>query len=93
MRSSSYLINTSRAQIIEQAALIEALQSNQIAGAGIDVFETEPVPGDHLLRSLPNLLATPHLGYVSDRNYANYFQEAVENIGAFLNEAPIRKLI
>jgi phosphoglycerate dehydrogenase-like enzyme len=92
MRSSAYLINTSRAQIVDQAALVEALESGWIAGAGLDVFEIEPLPEDHVLRSLPNVLATPHLGYVTQANYRTYYQEAVEDIKAFLAGEPIRKL-
>ena len=92
MRPSAYLINTSRAAIIDQAALIQALQQRWIAGAGLDVFELEPLPSDDVLRSLPTLLATPHLGYVSQSNYRTYFREAVEDIQAFLAESPIRQL-
>ncbi|RKI42907.1 D-2-hydroxyacid dehydrogenase family protein [Corallococcus sp. AB004] len=92
MRPTAYLINTSRAAIVDQAALVEALQRGVIAGAAVDVFETEPVPADDVLRTLPNLLATPHLGYVSQGNYATYFREAVEDIRAFLKGAPIRRL-
>ncbi|NNB97786.1 D-2-hydroxyacid dehydrogenase family protein, partial [Corallococcus exiguus] len=92
MRPSAYLINTSRAAIVDQAALVEALQQGVIAGAAVDVFETEPVPADDVLRTLPNLLATPHLGYVSQGNYTTYFREAVEDIRAFLDGAPIRGL-
>ncbi|RKH66156.1 D-2-hydroxyacid dehydrogenase family protein [Corallococcus llansteffanensis] len=92
MRPTAFLINTSRAQIVDQAALVEALQRGMIAGAAVDVFEVEPVPEGDVLRTLPTLLATPHLGYVSRNNYATYFREAVEDIQAFLAGAPIRKL-
>ncbi|WP_244222342.1 D-2-hydroxyacid dehydrogenase family protein [Corallococcus praedator] len=92
MRPTAFLINTSRAQIVDQPALIEALQQGIIAGAAVDVFEVEPVPTDDVLRTLPTLLATPHLGYVSQGNYATYFREAVEDIHAFLAGAPLRKL-
>jgi phosphoglycerate dehydrogenase-like enzyme len=92
MRPSAYLINTSRAQIVDQAALVEALQNQWIAGAGLDVFEVEPLPEKHAFRSLPNVLATPHLGYVSQANYHTYYSEAVEDIQAFLAGTPIRKL-
>ncbi|GCL71553.1 MULTISPECIES: D-2-hydroxyacid dehydrogenase family protein [Paenibacillus] len=92
MRPSAYLINTSRAAIVDQQALIEALQNRWIAGAGIDVFDIEPLPEDSLFRKLPNVLATPHLGYVSQGNYHTYFREAVEDIQAFLSGSPIRKL-
>ena len=92
MKSSAYLINTSRASIVDQEALIEALQNNWIAGAGIDVYENEPLPRDHVFRLLPNVLTTPHLGYVSQRNYHTFYQQAVEDIKAFLLGLPIRKL-
>lgn len=92
MRPTAYLVNTSRAQIVDQAALVEALRSQRIAGAGVDVFEVEPLPEDHVLRTLPNLLATPHLGYVSERNYSTYYREAVEDVEAFLAGSPVRTL-
>lgn len=92
MKKTAYLINTSRAPLIDRDALIEALQYGWIAGVGLDVFDLEPVPADDVLRTLPNVLATPHLGYVADSNYRTYYREAVENISAFLAGAPIRKL-
>ena len=92
MKSSAYLINTSRAAIVDQDALIEALSKNWIAGAGIDVFEVEPLPERHPFRTLPNLLATPHIGYVTKENYKVYFNEAVEDIQAYLDGTAIRRL-
>lgn len=92
MKNSAYLINTSRAAIVDQEALIKALRENWIAGAGIDVFEMEPLPQSHPFRKLPNVLATPHLGYVSERNYSTYYREAVEDIQAFLNGSVLRQL-
>ncbi|OGT39808.1 MAG: hydroxyacid dehydrogenase [Gammaproteobacteria bacterium RIFCSPHIGHO2_12_FULL_36_30] len=92
MKRTSYLINTSRAQIVDQVALIQALKENWIAGAGLDVFEIEPLPSDHVLRQLKNVVVTPHLGYVTQENYHIFFGEAVENIVAFLNGSPIRAL-
>ncbi|MEU8997519.1 D-2-hydroxyacid dehydrogenase family protein [Streptomyces caniferus] len=92
MRPTGYLVNTSRAAIVDQSALLRALRENWIAGAGLDVFDQEPLPADHPLRTLPNVLALPHLGYVTRRNYEGYFQQAVEDITAFLAGAPIRQL-
>lgn len=92
MKRSAYLINTSRAAIVDQQALIKALEEKRIAGAGLDVFEEEPLPANHAYRTLPNVLATPHLGYVSEKNYGTYFKEAVEDIVAFLEGAVIRKI-
>ncbi|WP_329440544.1 D-2-hydroxyacid dehydrogenase family protein [Streptomyces sp. NBC_01426] len=92
MRPSAYLVNTSRAAIVDQDALIEALREGRIAGAGLDVFDIEPLPRDHPVRTTPNLLATPHLGYVTRDNYATYYGEAVEDIRAYLDGAPVRVL-
>ena len=90
MRRTAYLVNTSRGPIVEEAALIEALRAGWIAGAGLDVFDEEPVPLDSALRALPNVLGTPHLGYVSESSYRAYYGEAVEDIRAFLDGTPIR---
>ncbi|CAI1503734.1 Glycerate dehydrogenase [Serratia grimesii] len=92
MKKTAYLINTSRAAIVDRTALIDALQHGQIAGAGLDVFEVEPLPADDIFRRLPNVLATPHLGYVADSNYQIYFREALENIEAFIAGVPLRRL-
>lgn len=92
MKASAYLVNTSRAAIVDQEALVRALQEGWIAGAGIDVYDEEPLPHDHVFRSLPNLLATPHLGYVTRGNYSTFYREAVENIEAFLAGMPTRVL-
>lgn len=86
------LINTARAGLVDQAALIAALEQKRIAGAGLHVFDTEPLPVGHPFRTLPNVLATPHLGYVTERNYRDYFGQAVENIAAWLQGAPQRVL-
>lgn len=92
MRPSAYLINTSRAPIVNEIDLIRALKEKQIAGAGIDVFDIEPLDNDHPFRTLPNVLATPHIGYVTKENYKIYFTEAIENINAFLSNSPLREL-
>lgn len=92
MRDSAYLVNTSRAAIVDQTALLRALEEGWIAGAGTDVFETEPLPLDDPLRTAPRLLALPHLGYVTRRNYEGYFGQAVEDIEAFLAGRPVRVL-
>lgn len=90
LRPSAYLVNTARAGIVDQEALIAALRDGKIAGAGLDVFDIEPLPSHHPFRTLPNVLATPHLGYVSVANYQVYFAEAVEDIAAFLAGTPVR---
>jgi phosphoglycerate dehydrogenase-like enzyme len=92
MKPTAYLINTSRAAIVDQDALVNALNDNRIAGAGVDVFDVEPLPADHPMRTARNLLATPHLGYVSQDNYRRYYGEAVEDIQAFLAGSPVRRL-
>ncbi len=90
MKKSAYLINTARAPIVDQAALLKALQSKAIAGAGLDVFEVEPLPLDHPYRMLDNVVLTPHLGYVSEQNYRKYFPDIVEDIRAYLDGKPVR---
>ncbi len=90
MKQSAYLINTARAPIVEQNALLAALQQKKIAGAGLDVFEIEPLPLDHPYRTLDNVVLTPHLGGVSEQNYRKYFVDVVEDIRAYLDGKPIR---
>ncbi|KOG17100.1 D-2-hydroxyacid dehydrogenase family protein [Streptomyces viridochromogenes] len=92
LKPTAYLINTSRAAIVDQDALLGALREGRIAGAGVDVFDVEPLPADHPMRSAPRLLATPHLGYVSRANYATYYGQAVEDIRAYLAGSPVRRL-
>ena len=92
MKPSAILVNTARAPIVDQAALVRALERGWIAGAGLDVFETEPLPADSPFRRLPNVLALPHLGYVTRDNYRRFFTQAVEDIEAWLAGAPIRLL-
>lgn len=90
MRESAYLVNTSRGPIVDEGALVEALRSGAIAGAGIDVFETEPLPAGHPLLSLENVVLTPHVGYVTRETYEVFYGEAVEDIVAFLDGSPVR---
>jgi D-3-phosphoglycerate dehydrogenase len=92
MKNSAYLINTARSPIVDQAALLKALQDKKIAGAGLDVFEVEPLPLDHPYRKLDNVVITPHLGYVSEQNYRKYFPDIVEDIRAWLDGKPVRRL-
>jgi phosphoglycerate dehydrogenase-like enzyme len=90
MKSSAYIINTSRGPIIEEAALLAVLREKKIAGAGLDVFDVEPLPVDHPLRKLDNVVLTPHLGYVAQQNYRAYFAGMVDDIRAFLDGKPVR---
>ncbi|MBI4201688.1 MAG: D-2-hydroxyacid dehydrogenase family protein [Chloroflexi bacterium] len=90
MKSTAYLINTSRGPIVDEKALVQALQNNTIAGAGLDVHDIEPLPADHPLRRLGNTVVTPHLGYVTEEGYRGMFTMAVENIQTFLKGQPTR---
>ncbi len=90
MKKSSYLINTSRGPIVDEKALIAVLQAKSIAGAGLDVFDVEPLPLDHPFRKMDNVVITPHLGYVSEQNYRKYFPDIVEDIRAWLDGKPVR---
>ena len=92
MNPTAYLINTARSPIVDEAALLAALRDRRIAGAGLDVFETEPLPLDHPLRKLDNAVITPHLGYVSVENYRAYFPGMAEDIRAWLDGKPVRVL-
>ncbi|MEU2862990.1 D-2-hydroxyacid dehydrogenase family protein [Streptomyces mirabilis] len=92
LKPTAYLINTSRSAIVDQEALLAALHEGRIAGAGVDVFDVEPLPGNHPMRTAPRLLATPHLGYVSRANYARYYGQALEDIQAYLDGDPVRVL-
>ena len=84
MKPTSWLVNTSRGPIVDENALVDALTSKSIAGAAIDVFDTEPLPADHPFRTLPNVLATPHIGYVAEDLYRTFYRDAAANIEAWL---------
>jgi phosphoglycerate dehydrogenase-like enzyme len=90
MKPTAYLINTARGPIVDEAALIETLQQRRIAGAALDVFAIEPLPAGHPFRSLDNLLATPHVGYVTENNYRMFFSQMIEDIQAWDAGTPIR---
>jgi phosphoglycerate dehydrogenase-like enzyme len=90
MKKTAFIVNTSRGPLIDQDALIAALKAGTIAGAGIDVFDIEPLPKDHPLLGAPNTLLTPHLGYVTQQNYRAYYDGTVEAIAAFNAGAPVR---
>ena len=90
MKQTAILVNTSRGPIVDEAALIDALAEKRIAGAGLDVFDTEPPPADHPLRGEPRAVLTPHLGYVTHATYEVFYRGAVEDVAAYLAGAPIR---
>ncbi|HEY6494559.1 MAG TPA: D-2-hydroxyacid dehydrogenase family protein [Trebonia sp.] len=87
-----YLVNTSRAALVDQAALRQALFGNWIAGAGLDVYDVEPLPGDHWLRTAPRTILSPHMGYVSANGYRVFYGDAAEDIAAYLRGEPVRTL-
>ena len=90
MKKTAYVINTSRGPIIDEKALIAALNDKTIAGAGLDVFDVEPLPTDHPFRRMDNVVITPHLGYVSQQNYERYFPDIVECIRGWMDGKPVR---
>jgi phosphoglycerate dehydrogenase-like enzyme len=92
MKPSALLVNTARGPIVDEAALIKALQKKRLAGAALDVFDVEPLPVSHPFRTLDNVLATPHVGYVSQQNYHQFFAQMIEDIQAWAAGEPIRLL-
>ena len=92
MKPTAYLVNTSRGEVVEEAAMLKTLQEKKIAGAAIDVYGVEPLPAGHAIRKLDNVLLTPHIGYVTAENLARMYQDAVEDIIAFLDGKPVRVL-
>ncbi|HLH59596.1 MAG TPA: D-2-hydroxyacid dehydrogenase family protein [Streptosporangiaceae bacterium] len=92
MKPTAYLVNTSRGPLVDTEALLLALRNERIAGAALDVYDTEPLPPDHPLRSAPHTVLTPHLGYVTDDTYRVFFGDAVEDIEAFAKGDPVRVL-
>ncbi|RJQ48653.1 MAG: D-2-hydroxyacid dehydrogenase family protein [Desulfobacteraceae bacterium] len=92
MKRASFLVNTSRGPIVDEHALVDALRKNRIAGAGLDVFDIEPLPAGHPFLTLPNTVVTPHMGYVTEGNFNLYFKQAVEDVAAWLDGSPIRTL-
>lgn len=92
MKSTAYLINTSRGPIVDEVALLDVLQQHRIAGAGLDVYDAEPLSANHPLRSMPNTLLLPHIGYVTSDGYRHWFGQVVENIVAYSHGSPVRVL-
>ncbi len=92
MKATAYLVNTSRGPIVDETALNDALRSGQLAGAGLDVFDVEPLPMWHPLRTAPHTVLTPHIGFVTKETYRQWYGGAVEDIAAFLSGSPIRVL-
>jgi phosphoglycerate dehydrogenase-like enzyme len=92
MKPTAYVVNTSRGPLIDQQALIAALTEGRIAGAGLDVFDQEPLPPGHPILSAPNTVLTPHLGYVTEENYRTYFASAVESILGYCAGTPVREI-
>jgi phosphoglycerate dehydrogenase-like enzyme len=92
MKPDAYFINTSRGPIVDTDALLATLRANRIAGAGIDVYDVEPLPADSVWRSLPNVLATPHIGFVTRQTYETWYPQMAEDVRAFAAGAPIRPI-
>jgi phosphoglycerate dehydrogenase-like enzyme len=92
MKPTAFLVNTARGPLVDEDDLVDALRARRIAGAALDAFACEPLPADHPFRTLDNVLATPHIGYVTEENYGVFFTDIVTGIEAFLAGRPIRLL-
>ena len=92
MKKTSFLINTSRGEIVNEKDLVESLENDEIAGAGLDVYNQEPLPQDHKLRFLPNAFLLPHLGYVTVENYSKFYFQMIENLNSCMKNKPIREI-
>jgi len=92
MKPTAWIVNSSRGPLIDEAALINILRDRKIAGAALDVFDVEPLPADHPLRSLDNVMATPHVGFVTEETYAIFYKDSLENLQAWLAGSPIRQM-
>ena len=90
MKKTAFIINTSRGPIINEDDLVESLKDEKIAGAGLDVYDKEPLSQDHKLRFLPNALLLPHIGYVTAENYTKFYKQMIENLEGCLKNKPIR---
>ena len=86
MKATAWLVNTSRGPIVDEGALVAALRNNKLAGAALDVFDTEPLPASHPFRTLPNVVATPHLGYVSRQQYEVWYGDIVQHVTEWLGQ-------
>ena len=93
MKPDALLVNTARGPIVDEDALVEMLQSGRLWGAALDVFGQEPLPPNHLLTTLPNVVLTPHVGWMSQDSFVSYFEHIVENVEAYLDGHPIPRMV